>query len=54
MMGMILNIIMVMMACLWMMLRLEHDAKLASWHMDALADLLVDLHLHKYKYKIQN
>ena len=32
---------------LWIMFRLEHDAKLASGHMDALADLLVDLNLRK-------
>ena len=31
------------------MFRLEHDAKLASGHMDALTDLLVDLHLRKDK-----
>ena len=31
------------------MFRLEHDAKLASGHMDALTDLLVDLHLRKHK-----
>ena len=34
---------------LWIMFRLEHDAKLASGHMDALTDLLVDLHLRKDK-----
>ena len=33
------------------MLRLQHDAKLASGHMDALTDLLVDLHLRKHKIK---
>ena len=34
-----------MTACLWMVFRLEHDPKLASRHVDPLADLLVDLHL---------
>ena len=34
---------------LWIMFRLEHDAKLASGHMDALTDLLVDLHLRKHR-----
>ena len=29
------------------MFQLERDAKLASGHMDALADLLVGLHLRK-------
>ena len=33
---------------LWIMFRLQHDAKLASGHMDALTDLLVDLHLRKH------
>ena len=31
------------------MFRLQHDAKLAGRHMDALTDLLVDLHLRKHK-----
>ena len=43
----------VMTACLWMVLGLQHDPKLAGWHMDPLADLLVDLHLHKYKYNMK-
>ena len=43
----------VMTACLWMVLGLQHDPKLAGWHMDPLADLLVDLHLHKYKYNYE-
>ena len=42
-----------MKACLRVVFRLKHDAKLASRHMDPLADLLVDLHLHIYKYAIE-
>ena len=42
-----------MKACLRVVFRLKHDAKLASRYMDSLADLLVDLHLHIYKYAIQ-
>ena len=51
MMMMMTMIMMMMMACLRMMFRLKHDPKLASRHVDPLADLLVDLHLQKKNMK---